>query len=400
MNFQRRITTFAIGEIAEVNPKGPAKGELGANEEFDFLPMADLHESGSIRIASTRPYEEVAKGYTAFKSGDVLVAKITPCFENNKIALADVSTEWGFGSTEFHVLRSGPDLDSKYLTHFLRQDSIREAGEKRMTGSAGQRRVPKVFLEELQIPLPPLPEQKRIAGILDQADALRRLRARALEKLNALGQAIFQEMFGDAPIVNAYKFGDAVEEFRYGTSNKSGPAGLPTLRIPNVIGGGINTTEIKTVQVSDSELNRLRLRDGDMLFVRTNGNSEYVGRCAVFSVSELQNTGFHADWIFASYLIRARLSNQVNPVFAKTYFASRTGRSAIRERCKTSAGQFNINTEGLASLPFPDVSRAKQDKFADAMASIMGTHAPLQQAVIKMDEMFASLQHRAFRGEL
>jgi type I restriction enzyme S subunit len=86
-------------------------------------------------------------------------------------------------------------LDPKYLTHFLRQDRIRASGEKRMTGSAGQRRVPKMFLEELEIPLPPLDEQKRIAAILDQADELRRLRQRGIDRLNELGQAIFSETF-------------------------------------------------------------------------------------------------------------------------------------------------------------------------------------------------------------
>ncbi|MFO1210339.1 MAG: restriction endonuclease subunit S [Amaricoccus sp.] len=193
-----RVPDVPIGEIAAINPKGPGPGTLSQHELVDFLPMSDLSEDGTMAVSAQRPYSEVAKGYTAFRPGDVLLAKITPCFENNKIGLANVETEWAFGSTEFHVLRPGKDVDSGYLLHFLRQDAIRAAGEKRMTGSGGQRRVPKSFLEELPIPLPPLAEQKRIAAILDQADALRRLRRRALDRLNTLGQAIFQEMFGES----------------------------------------------------------------------------------------------------------------------------------------------------------------------------------------------------------
>lgn len=199
MNMVARVRDVPIGEVAIINPKGPGSGTLSPDDLLDFLPMSDLSEDGTMAVSAQRPYSEVSKGYTAFRAGDVLLAKITPCFENNKIGLADVATEWAFGSTEFHVLRPGKDVDTRYLLHFLRQDAIRMAGEKRMTGSGGQRRVPKSFLEELPIPLPSLAEQKRIVAILDQADALRRLRRRALDRLNTLGQAIFQEMFGHAP---------------------------------------------------------------------------------------------------------------------------------------------------------------------------------------------------------
>ncbi|WP_417254127.1 restriction endonuclease subunit S [Celeribacter sp.] len=251
-----------------------------------------------------------------------------------------------------------------------------------------------------KIPLPPLDEQRRIAGILDQADALRRLRTRAIDKLNTLGQAIFHEMFGAALANQFFEFGKAVEEFRYGTSNKSGESGHPALRIPNVIGGGIDTGEIKTVEVTGAELDRLRLQEGDVLFVRTNGNPDYVGRCASFSQDAVAGYGAGTDWIFASYLIRARLSDRINPIFAKTYFASQIGRKAIRERCKTSAGQFNINTEGLSSLPFPDVSREQQDRFAETIAAIEKNSAPMKASAEAMERKFSSLQYSAFRGEL
>lgn len=178
----------ALGKIAEINPRGPKPGEIAPDEVCDFVPMADVKEDGTMSVSNRRPYSEVAKGYTAFLRGDVLLAKITPCFENNKIAIARVKSGYAFGSTEFHVIRADRDrLFAPYLTYLLRQDDVRDVGEKRMTGSAGQRRVPKAFLEDLEIPLPPLEEQKRIAAILDQADALRRLRARAMDRLNVLG---------------------------------------------------------------------------------------------------------------------------------------------------------------------------------------------------------------------
>ena len=290
-----------------------------------------------------------------------------------------------------------PDLDPHFLYWWL--DANREKLQALGTG-ATFREVSKAVVERINIPLPSLDEQRRIAEILDQSDALRRLRCSSLSKLTILGQALFHEMFDEALRGDFFEFGQAVEEFRYGTSNKSGDAGLPTLRIPNVIGGGIDTTEIKTVEVTRAELERLRLRDGDVLFVRTNGNPDYVGRCAAFSSADVADYDAETDWIFASYLIRARLSDRINPAFAKTYFATQIGRAAVRERCKTSAGQYNINTEGLASLPFPDVPRAEQDRFAMALAAINQNSNPMKRSAAKMDEKFASLQHRAFKGEL
>jgi type I restriction enzyme, S subunit len=188
-----------LGELATFNRSAP---EISPNLEVAFVPMASVSELGTMRVAEHIRAADVKSGYSYMRSGDVLVAKITPCFENNKIAIAALDRQHGFGSTEFHVISTnGAKLDNRYLLHFLRQDSIRKIGEKRMTGSAGQQRVPRTFLEELPIPLPPLDEQRRIATMLDQADDLRRKRRDALALLQVANRVIFFEMFGD-PIVN------------------------------------------------------------------------------------------------------------------------------------------------------------------------------------------------------
>lgn len=161
--------TVPLGSVADINPS-----QLGAvykdDELVDFVPMAAVDANASVVSSQgTRPYSEVKKGYTFFKDEDILLAKITPCFENGKISqIRTKVTNAGFGSTEFHVLRPHPEkLDARYLVHYLRQEKIRIAGERRMTGSAGQRRVPKSFLELLPIFLPSSAGQRRIATILD-----------------------------------------------------------------------------------------------------------------------------------------------------------------------------------------------------------------------------------------
>ncbi|GHC64780.1 restriction endonuclease subunit S [Limoniibacter endophyticus] len=362
---------------------------------IDWATPKDLSNLGQKFISSTprKITDAGLRGCAAevLPAGSVLFSSRAP-IGHIAINTVPMATNQGFKS-----FVPGPELDASFLYWWL--DTNRERLQAMGTG-ATFKEVSKAVVERIEIPLPPLDEQRRIAAILDQADVLRRLRARAVDKLNTLGQAIFHEMFEEALQGDFFEFGQAVEEFRYGTSNKSGEAGLPTLRIPNVIGGGIDTAEIKTVEVTGAELVRLRLRDGDVLFVRTNGNPDYVGRCAAFSFAAVADYDADADWIFASYLIRARLSDRINPAFAKTFFASHVGRSAVRERCKTSAGQYNINTEGLASLPFPDVPRPDQDKFAEVLAAIEQNSAPMKRSAAKMNEKFASLQHRAFMGEL
>jgi type I restriction enzyme S subunit len=370
--------------------------------------MAAVSEiTGSIIQEEERKLSEVVKGFTAFRDGDVLVAKITPCFENGKIALAKITHELGFGSTEFHVVRAQSDyLDTRYLFHFLRQPRIRLEGERRMTGSAGQRRVPKSFIENLEIPLPSLAEQRRIAAILDAADALREKRRQIIAKYDTLLRAVFLEMFGD-PVRNpkgwdVFPLSVLTDEFRYGTSNRSETIGKPTLRIPNVVNQEINLADLKYVPVTNEEFERLRLVDGDLLFVRTNGNPNYVGRCAVFDGNAIRDVGYPAeDFIFASYLIRARLNRRkVEPKFLQQFLNTSEGRKSLRDRCQTSAGQYNINTESLGAIQVPVPPLSLQDKFTDIVKRVEALKTKCRRILEREDSLFHSLQHRAFTGKL
>jgi type I restriction enzyme S subunit len=134
--------------------------------------MADVSESAQITNASERPYRDVSAGYTPFQDNDVIVAKITPCFENGKGALVKgLKNGVGFGSTEFHVIRAN---DTKILPEFLYYHTIshefRGRGESEMAGSAGQKRIRTDFLKSYTIPLPPIEEQRRIVAVLQTCD--------------------------------------------------------------------------------------------------------------------------------------------------------------------------------------------------------------------------------------
>lgn len=288
-------------------------------------------------------------------------------------------------------------VDINFLARSLRFRGLSDV----ISGSA-QPQITRAPLLGVQIPLPPLPEQRRIAAILDQADALRAKRREALAKLDEIGHAIFVKMFGHLATKNGLELGEGVEEFRYGTSNKSGGSGIPTLRIPNVVGGIIDLNDIKRVDVTQAELGRLRLEIGDVLFVRTNGNPNYVGRCAVVTENLASDSPYASEtFIFASYLIRARLKRNVfDPVFVRSYLSSSDGRKQLREVAKTSAGQFNVNIDGLSSLKLPKAPLEQQKFYAKRMEVLDAIKAQHSHQLSTLDAFSSSLQHRAFSGEL
>lgn len=158
-----------LGDVCEINPKLDAT-EIDDETEVSFLPMKAVEElTGKIDLVYERKFGKVKKGYTYFGNGDVIFAKITPCMENGKVAITTkLKNEIGFGSTEFHVLRPKNKLLNKFLFNYLIQSSYRKLAQRNMTGTAGQLRVPKRFIENSVIPLPPLSEQKKIVEKIEE----------------------------------------------------------------------------------------------------------------------------------------------------------------------------------------------------------------------------------------
>lgn len=185
-----------LGDVCIVNPKA---APISDETEVSFIPMQCVSENGKIDTTDIRKYSEVKKGFTSFKENDVLFAKITPCMENGKGAIArGLKNGIGAGSTEFHVLRPKAGLiTSECLFYLTTWPDFRAECERNMTGSAGQKRVPKAFLENYKISLPPLDEQRRIAAVLDKVSDLIAKRRAQLDKLDELVKARFVEMFGD-----------------------------------------------------------------------------------------------------------------------------------------------------------------------------------------------------------
>jgi type I restriction enzyme M protein len=158
-----------LGDICEINPKKSELSDLPRDTRVSFVPMADLSENKSTFDAvQTKKMSEVLTGYTYFKDGDVLLAKVTPCFENGKAGIAkNLNNGVGFGSSEFIILRSSEKILPELVYYFVTSDSFRQQGKKQMTGTGGLKRIPIDFVKTYKVPVPPLEIQRQIVTELN-----------------------------------------------------------------------------------------------------------------------------------------------------------------------------------------------------------------------------------------
>jgi type I restriction enzyme S subunit len=158
-----------IVEVSLVNPTID-KSAFSDDLEISFVPMSAVQAgTGAIDVTESRKFADVKKGYTPFREGDVLFAKITPCMENGKMAVVPaLRNGLGFGSTEFHVLRAQPGFSSAYLYYYVSSESFRREAEHNMSGAVGQRRVTTPYLSACKLPIPPTNEQHSIVGKIEE----------------------------------------------------------------------------------------------------------------------------------------------------------------------------------------------------------------------------------------
>ncbi|MBX9642545.1 MAG: restriction endonuclease subunit S [Novosphingobium sp.] len=164
-----------LSDICDINPRVD-KSAIDHTQLVSFVPMPAVEaENGRIDVSVTRPFGEVKQGYTPFQTGDVLFAKITPCMENGKMAIVPkMPSEYGFGSTEFHVLRALCGVEPRFIYHIVSNQGFRYYAEHHMTGAVGQKRVPASLLADHPVAVPPLNEQRRIVqkieAVFEQID--------------------------------------------------------------------------------------------------------------------------------------------------------------------------------------------------------------------------------------
>ena len=187
-----------LGSTCNINPKKSLDSRLVSGVIVSFVPMPAVTEHGEIDATAIKEYDEVKTGFTYFAENDVLFAKITPCMENGKGAVAKgLHNGIGFGSTEFHVLRPISGKTDPYWIYTLTAFSqFRMDAASNMTGSAGQRRVPASFLENYRVSLPPIALQEQFAAFVEQTDKSKLAVQKGLQELEILKKSLMQQYFG------------------------------------------------------------------------------------------------------------------------------------------------------------------------------------------------------------
>ena len=189
---------MSLENVCKINPPKNQEQRLRSGMTVSFVPMPAVTEKGEIDTSTVKPYDEVKTGFTYFAENDVLFAKITPCMENGKGAVArGLHNGIGFGSTEFHVLRPIPGKTNPYWIYTLTVfPQFRLDAANNMTGSAGQRRVPASFLEQYRVSVPPIELQEQFATFVEQIDKSKLTIQQGLDKLEMMKKALMQEYFG------------------------------------------------------------------------------------------------------------------------------------------------------------------------------------------------------------
>ncbi|WP_297870480.1 restriction endonuclease subunit S [uncultured Oscillibacter sp.] len=188
---------MSLGDCCILNPKKNLDTRLVPELNVSFVPMSAVSEDGDMEVSETRKYEDVKTGFTYFADNDILFAKITPCMENGKGAIAGkLINGIGFGSTEFHVLRPIQNKSNPYWLYVMTAlESFRTSAKANMTGSAGQKRVPASYLEAYQVSLPPMELQEQFASFVKQTNLSKPVIRQSLDQLETLKKSLMQAYF-------------------------------------------------------------------------------------------------------------------------------------------------------------------------------------------------------------
>ncbi len=239
-------------------------------------------------------------------------------------------------------------------------------------------------------------EQAAIARILDAVDTAIERTREAAKRAQVLERTVIEEALRSL-VAQPRHLGDFTTDVRYGTSKASNDKGLgiPVLRIPNVVGDRLDLGDLAFVDLPSSDVDRLRLHDGDLLLVRTNGNPSYVGRSVVFRQPDAQ------VWAYASYLIRVRLRAALLPDYVNVFLGLEGGRRELLRRVTTSAGNHNINSNSvrLIRLPVP-VSQDSQEQIVKVAKGFRQVVDGLNRKTKALETLKRSLMHDLLTGKV
>ena len=413
MNLPKHWKIETLGQFCRVFSGYAFKTSEYVKEGIPLIKIGNLQD-GTVIIGPDNDYvpeswrqRKELQRYT-LKSGDMLIAltgktgktavvqpSLAGSFLNQrvgKIELVSASAEQGF-------------ILAITKTRFF-QEAIQQSTFRSVQGNISPSSIAQIL-----IPLPPLPEQRAIARVLQTIQEAKVARQREVELERERKAALMDYLFshgtkgeprkqteiGEIPESWEVMKLDELHEFiQYGTSRRCNAdnSRVPVLRIPNIVNGQVDIADLKFIEPSEKEFQSLLLKIGDLLFVRTNGRKEYTGRCAVFQ-------GEFQESLFASYLIRVKLKpDTVLPEFVQLYTMTPKGRSYLSGRASNAAdGKFNINTQIIKSVLLPVPVSSEQREVVKTCRAFYTKIAALEQEAAGLDELFHAMLDELMTGK-
>ena len=382
-----------LQDICEINPRIP---RIDDDTEVSFVPMTSVSEDGEIDTSDIRPYIDVKKGYTSFKEDDVLFAKITPCMENGKGAIArGLKNGYGCGSSEFHVLRTKGQVMPEWIYYLTSWSYFRREAEKHMTGSAGQRRVPKLYLENYEIRLPELSDQEYQVQTLTHIKEVIDYRKAELVAFEELTKARFVEMFG-FPGMDPFKYGKT----KLGSCCEINPKKTKDNRLVDNIEisfvpmtavsekGEIDSSDVRRYE--DVKKGFTYFTEGDVLFAKITPCMEN-GKGAV--AKGLKNRiGFGST----EFHVLRPIDGISNPYWVYAITSFKSFRKEAESNMTGSAGQRRTPVSFLENYEVALPPIELQNQFADFVVRTGKSKAAVQKSLDETQVLFDSLMQKYF----
>ena len=388
-----------IGKLVEkVSTWNPLKSD--SSNAFKYIDLSSIDKEKKVinsdLVSSVTPRNAPSRARQLVQCNDVLVATVRPNL--NGVALISDSLDDATASTGYCVLRSKSDqIDSTYLFYWVQTIAFISDMMSKATG-ANYPAISDKIIKKSKIPLPPLDEQKRIAAILDKANAILRKRKKAIQLADDFLRNVFLDLFGD-PSTNpkGYPNGtirDFVETANYGSSGKASETDgeFPILRMGNITyEGSWNFASLKYIDLSEKDKPKYLAQKGDLLFNRTN-SKELVGKTAVFEEEK--------PMAIAGYLVRVRTNELGNNYYISGYLNSSHGKKTLNGMCKSIVGMANINAQELQNIKImlpPVELQNKYEQIVKAVRSRLEKHEESREFLISL---FNALSQKAYAGQL
>ncbi|MGG1554572.1 restriction endonuclease subunit S [Paenibacillus ferrarius] len=444
-----------LGSVIDVNPPKIKMSGFNDNDQCSFVPMAAVSDTeGIISDSEEREFKKVKTGYTQFINGDVIFAKITPCMENGKSAIAEgLINGIGYGSTEFYVLRTSGLLINRLLYQHVRSSAFRAEAKQHMTGAVGQQRVPKKFIEDYPFPLPPIAEQQRIVDRIEslfaKLDRAKELAQRALGSFESRKAAILHKAF-TGKLTAKWREEHTLESAQnrliniiktrsdFGSKSKELVAYMDELVIDDVLDsngwlhlkaillcdnitcGGTPTgfihehEEIPFLKVYNIVDNKIAFAEKPQFTNRETHNgtlksSKLKPNDVVMNIvgPPLRKIALipedYAEWNMNQAIVRFRTTEHILPKYLYYCLLNPATLDEVISETKGVVGQANISITQSRNLIIPVPSVPEQYEIVRMLDSLFDKEQKakeLSEVIDKIDYIKKAILARAFRGEL